>query len=161
MPDVLVQATSSLDAESEAKVQEALDRVASGRTVLVVAHRLSTVQSASEVVVISHGTIAERGTHTELLQKGEQTCTANMIVAVKVFLPAPPNAYMLGAHDFHDSPNIITSLEIEHLRPRCCSHQYTCGMRARQYGYIHKALFKASQPQNKALCAMYLSRARR
>ena len=68
---MLVQATSSLDAESEAKVQEALDRVASGRTVLVVAHRLSTVQSASEVVVISRGTIAERGTHTELLQKGK------------------------------------------------------------------------------------------
>ena len=90
MPDVLVQATSSLDAESEAKVQEALDRVASGRTVLVVAHRLSTVQSASEVVVISHGTIAERGTHTELLQKGEQTCATNVILALKGSHPAPP-----------------------------------------------------------------------
>ena len=67
---LVMQATSSLDAESEAKVQEALDRVASGRTVLVVAHRLSTVQSASEVVVISHGGIAERGTHAELLHKG-------------------------------------------------------------------------------------------
>ncbi len=65
-----MQATSALDAESESLVQEALDRVAVGRTVIVIAHRLSTVQSAAEVAVVDGGVIAERGTHDELLAKG-------------------------------------------------------------------------------------------
>ena len=64
------QATSALDAESEAAVQEALDRAAVGRTVLCIAHRLSTVQNSDEVVVLQHGAIAERGTHEELLSLG-------------------------------------------------------------------------------------------
>ena len=51
-------------------MQEALDRVAVGRTVIVIAHRLSTVQSAAEVAVVDNGVIAERGTHDELLAKG-------------------------------------------------------------------------------------------
>ena len=66
-----MQATSALDAESEALVQEALDRVARGRTVVTIAHRLSTVQSAAEVVVIQDGTIAESGSHNNLLARGE------------------------------------------------------------------------------------------
>ena len=65
-----MQATSALDAESESLVQEALDRVAVGRTVIVIAHRQSTVQSAAEVAVVDGGVIAERGTHDELLAKG-------------------------------------------------------------------------------------------
>ena len=65
-----MQATSALDAESEALVQEALDRVARGRTVITIAHRLSTVQSAAEVVVIQDGTVAESGSHNELLLRG-------------------------------------------------------------------------------------------
>ena len=65
-----MQATSALDAESESLVQEALDRVAVGRTVIVIAHRLSTVQSAAEVAVVDGGVIAERGTHDELLARG-------------------------------------------------------------------------------------------
>ena len=69
---MLTQATSALDAESEALVQEALDRVARGRTVITIAHRLSTVQSAAEVAVIQGGVIAESGTHEELLQRGRQ-----------------------------------------------------------------------------------------
>ena len=64
------QATSALDAESEAAVQEALDRAAVGRTVLCIAHRLSTVKNSDEVVVLQHGAIAERGTHDELLSHG-------------------------------------------------------------------------------------------
>ena len=64
------QATSALDAESEAAVQEALDRAAQGRTVLVVAHRLSTVQNADQVVVLQDGAIAEQGTHSQLLDQG-------------------------------------------------------------------------------------------
>lgn len=69
-PHCNAQATSALDAESEALVQEALDRVAQNRTVVVIAHRLSTVQSAAEVAVISDGAIIERGTHPELLAQG-------------------------------------------------------------------------------------------
>jgi len=69
-PDILLldEATSALDAESEHLVQEAIDRAMVGRTVLVIAHRLSTVRDASRVIVISKGTIAEQGTHDELLE---------------------------------------------------------------------------------------------
>ena len=71
-----MQATSALDAESEAAVQEALDRAAVGRTVLCIAHRLSTVQNSDEVVVLQNGTIAERGTHEELLSQGVGSANA-------------------------------------------------------------------------------------
>ncbi|EIE23519.1 putative ABC transporter [Coccomyxa subellipsoidea C-169] len=67
---LLDEATSALDAESEALVQEALERVEAGRTVVVIAHRLSTVKTASTVAVIESGVIVERGTHSELLAKG-------------------------------------------------------------------------------------------
>ncbi|XP_041349743.1 ABC transporter B family member 25-like [Gigantopelta aegis] len=66
---LLDEATSALDAESEHLVQEAVDRAMKGRTVIVIAHRLSTVRNASQVVVIDKGTIAEQGTHEELLAK--------------------------------------------------------------------------------------------
>ncbi|XP_052204453.1 ABC transporter B family member 27-like isoform X3 [Diospyros lotus] len=66
---LLDEATSALDAESEFLVQDAMDSLMSGRTVLVIAHRLSTVKSADLVAVISDGQIAERGTHEELLSK--------------------------------------------------------------------------------------------
>ncbi|XP_071790364.1 uncharacterized protein [Asterias amurensis] len=67
---LLDEATSALDAESEHLVQEAIDRAMVGRTVLIIAHRLSTVRDASQVLVISHGKIAEKGTHHELVDKG-------------------------------------------------------------------------------------------
>ena len=60
----------ALDAESEAAVQDALDRAAQGRTVVVIAHRLSTVQNADDVIVLDHGKVIERGTHQDLLSKG-------------------------------------------------------------------------------------------
>ncbi|KAL9376464.1 hypothetical protein Peur_030584 [Populus x canadensis] len=62
-------ATSALDAESEYLVQDAMDSLTKGRTVLVIAHRLSTVQSADTVAVVSDGQIVERGSHGELLSK--------------------------------------------------------------------------------------------
>ena len=60
----------ALDAESEAAVQDALDKAAQGRTVLVIAHRLSTVQNADEVIVLDHGKVVERGAHDDLIAKG-------------------------------------------------------------------------------------------
>ena len=64
---ILDEATSALDSESERTVQIALERVMQNRTALVIAHRLSTVQHADEIVVLKDGQIVERGTHTELL----------------------------------------------------------------------------------------------
>ncbi|CAL9103934.1 unnamed protein product [Musa textilis] len=66
---LLDEATSALDAESEYLVQDAMDSLMKGRTVLVIAHRLSTVKTADTVAVISDGQIAERGTHDDLLSK--------------------------------------------------------------------------------------------
>lgn len=63
------EATSALDAESEAVVQDAIDKLMVGRTVVVIAHRLSTVQHANRILVIQHGTITESGTHEELLMR--------------------------------------------------------------------------------------------
>src|SRR5918993_4341996 len=68
---VLDEATSALDTFTEKEIQDALDRVSRGRTTLVIAHRLSTVISADEIIVLKDGQIAERGTHAGLLgQKG-------------------------------------------------------------------------------------------
>jgi ATP-binding cassette subfamily B protein len=66
---ILDEATSALDGESEHLVHEALERLMQGRTVLVIAHRLSTVRGADEVVVLQNGRIVERGRHDELAQK--------------------------------------------------------------------------------------------
>ena len=67
---LLDEPTSALDAESEALIQEALDRFARQRTTVVVAHRLSTIKNANRVLVLQEGEIVEEGTHAELIAKG-------------------------------------------------------------------------------------------
>ncbi len=67
---VLDEATSSLDSESEAMIQDGLRSLRHGRTTFVIAHRLSTIRSADQILVLEHGEIVERGTHAELLALG-------------------------------------------------------------------------------------------
>ena len=66
---ILDEATSALDTQTEREIQSALDMVSKNRTTLVIAHRLSTVISADEIIVLKSGEIAERGTHKALLRK--------------------------------------------------------------------------------------------
>jgi ABC-type multidrug transport system fused ATPase/permease subunit len=70
-PQILIldEATSSLDSESEALIQDGLRSLRQGRTTFVIAHRLSTIRSADQILVFEHGEIIERGTHYELLAK--------------------------------------------------------------------------------------------
>jgi ABC-type multidrug transport system fused ATPase/permease subunit len=96
-PDILLldEATSSLDSESEKLVQAAFERAGKGRTMVVVAHRLATVQNADVIFVLGEGRLLEKGSHMELLKKQgvyyQMVCSAAMGVSspLKPFRPSP------------------------------------------------------------------------
>jgi len=67
---LLDEATSALDSESERLVQSALEKLMAGRTSIVIAHRLSTVEAADRVIVLDQGCVVEQGTHAELIARG-------------------------------------------------------------------------------------------
>ena len=67
---VLDEATSALDNDTERELQRALDALSAGRTTITIAHRLSTIESADQIAVLDHGSIAETGTHAALLAAG-------------------------------------------------------------------------------------------
>ncbi|MFS7910959.1 putative ABC-type xenobiotic transporter [Helianthus anomalus] len=69
---LLDEATSALDLKSEALVQDALEKTMSGRTCVIVAHRLSTIQRSNKISVIDNGRVIEEGSHDDLLAKGEE-----------------------------------------------------------------------------------------
>ena len=68
---LLDEATSSLDAETESKIQEAINLLTKDRTTLVIAHRLSTIMNSKKIYVVDEGKIIDQGNHQELLQKSE------------------------------------------------------------------------------------------
>ena len=67
---ILDEATSSIDTRTEAIVQRGMDALMTGRTVFVIAHRLSTVRNSNAIMVLDHGRIIERGTHNDLIELG-------------------------------------------------------------------------------------------
>jgi ATP-binding cassette subfamily B protein len=70
---ILDEATSSLDSESEALIQEALSELLVGRTSFIIAHRLSTVRQCDRIYVIDRGAVVESGTHAQLMENAEGT----------------------------------------------------------------------------------------
>ncbi|MDA8385250.1 MAG: ATP-binding cassette domain-containing protein, partial [Actinomycetota bacterium] len=83
---ILDEATSHLDAENEAAVQEALHQLLAGRTSIVIAHRLSTILAADQILVVKEGRIVERGTHASLMA---EVGTYRELFETQAFVRAP------------------------------------------------------------------------
>lgn len=97
---VLDEALSSVDAENEALIQEALDRLMVGRTTLIFAHRLSSVIGADRILVLETGDVVESGTHSELMERGERyyDLMAGQLSDERVAGPAPKNSQVNDDH---------------------------------------------------------------
>lgn len=67
---ILDEATASVDMDNESYIQEAINELVKGKTLLVIAHRLNTIQSANQIIVVNDGKITQIGTHAELMKKG-------------------------------------------------------------------------------------------
>lgn len=87
---MLDEATSALDSESEKLVQEALEKAMSGRTVIMIAHRLSTVVNSDIIVVVQNGQVSEMGTHNSLL---ETSPFYNALFNMQNLEPLPESGY--------------------------------------------------------------------
>jgi subfamily B ATP-binding cassette protein MsbA len=106
---ILDEATSSLDSESEAEIQDGLRALRRGRTTFVIAHRLSTIRSADQILVLEHGEIVERGTHAELMalngryrqlhDKQYRVESDRFINPGEDFLPVPERAKPVNERD--------------------------------------------------------------
>ena len=97
---VLDEALSSVDAENEALIQEALDRLMVGRTTLIFAHRLSSVIGADRILVLETGDVVESGTHSELMERGERyyDLMAGQLSEERAAEPAPKNSQVNDDH---------------------------------------------------------------
>jgi len=87
---ILDEATSAVDTETEALIQQAMDRLLEGRTALAIAHRLSTLKNADKLIVLDKGKLVEMGTHEELMAKEEGVYAR--LVKIQTELTRPPAA---------------------------------------------------------------------
>ena len=89
---VLDEATASVDSDTEARLQRALEAVIQGRTALVIAHRLSTIRAADRIVAFHKGRVVEVGTHDELIARGRRVCAACIGCSMRTSRPSPQSA---------------------------------------------------------------------
>ena len=81
---VLDEATSAVDNETEAQIQKAIENLSGSHTLIVIAHRLTTIMKADDIIVLRDGKIAEEGTHDELMKKGGIYCVMCSVNRAKV-----------------------------------------------------------------------------
>ena len=113
---ILDEATSSLDSESEALIQDGLNRLRRGRTTFVIAHRLSTIRSADQILVLENGEVVERGTHDQLLElngrykqlydRQYQIELNRFINPGEDFTPEEPKAVAISESDVATAPRV-------------------------------------------------------